>query len=157
MLGKLPMVDADRNRRYLLEKTQHFVGGFGKGVGELPGVLDILCVLSLSDNVCEQISYTLILGWSHSPSKVNKGWTVLILRFALRIERSNTCTLCRGGRKWNNLPRLDPIENQYTLPDHVLTITNPRSHWNKHLLGEASNWRPDVEFEVFSRRRQIDS
>ncbi|OJJ02945.1 hypothetical protein ASPVEDRAFT_132987 [Aspergillus versicolor CBS 583.65] len=39
MLGKLPMVDADRNRRYLLEKTQHFVGGFGKGVGELPADL----------------------------------------------------------------------------------------------------------------------
>ncbi|KAL4779097.1 terpenoid cyclases/protein prenyltransferase alpha-alpha toroid [Aspergillus varians] len=39
MLGKLSMVDAYRNRRYLLEKTQHFVGGFGKGVGELPDLL----------------------------------------------------------------------------------------------------------------------
>lgn len=109
------MVDADRNRRYLLEKTQHFVGGFGKGVGELPGELDILCFLPWSDSFCEQISYTLILGWSHSPSRVNKGWIMLTLRFVLRIGRSNTCTLCRGGRKWNNLPRLGPIENQYTL------------------------------------------
>ncbi|KAL4930622.1 protein geranylgeranyltransferase type I subunit CDC43 [Aspergillus undulatus] len=39
MLGKLSMVDAERNRRYLLQKTQHFVGGFGKGVGELPDLL----------------------------------------------------------------------------------------------------------------------
>ncbi|KAL4914033.1 terpenoid cyclases/protein prenyltransferase alpha-alpha toroid [Aspergillus aurantiobrunneus] len=39
MLGRLSFVDADRNRRYLLEKTQHFVGGFGKGVGELPDLL----------------------------------------------------------------------------------------------------------------------
>lgn len=115
MLGKLPMVDADRNRQYLLEKTQHFVGGFGKGVGELPGELDILSVLPWSDSFCEQTSCILILGWSHSPSKMNKGWTVLTLRFVLHIGRSNTCTLCRGGRKWNNTPSLDPIENQYTL------------------------------------------
>ncbi|KAL4808545.1 terpenoid cyclases/protein prenyltransferase alpha-alpha toroid [Aspergillus unguis] len=39
MLGRLSLIDADRNRRYLLEKTQHFVGGFGKGVGELPDLL----------------------------------------------------------------------------------------------------------------------
>ncbi|KAL4797339.1 terpenoid cyclases/protein prenyltransferase alpha-alpha toroid [Aspergillus venezuelensis] len=39
MLGKLSMIDADGNRRYLLQKTQHFVGGFGKGVGELPDLL----------------------------------------------------------------------------------------------------------------------
>ena len=31
------MIDEHRNRRYLLEKTQHLVGGFGKGVGDLPG------------------------------------------------------------------------------------------------------------------------
>jgi geranylgeranyl transferase type-1 subunit beta len=37
MLGKLAMIDADGNRRYLLDKTQHLVGGFGKGVGEPPG------------------------------------------------------------------------------------------------------------------------
>ncbi|KAI9373303.1 serine/threonine protein kinase [Aspergillus egyptiacus] len=39
MLGELPMIDAGRNRQYLLEKTQHLVGGFGKGVGEPPDLL----------------------------------------------------------------------------------------------------------------------
>ncbi|KAL3472802.1 terpenoid cyclases/protein prenyltransferase alpha-alpha toroid [Aspergillus californicus] len=39
MLGNLSIVDAARNRQYLLEKTQHLVGGFGKGVGEPPDLL----------------------------------------------------------------------------------------------------------------------
>ncbi|KAL4990543.1 hypothetical protein BDW68DRAFT_185684 [Aspergillus falconensis] len=39
MLGRLSMVDAERNRRYLLQKTQHLVGGFGKSAGELPDLL----------------------------------------------------------------------------------------------------------------------
>ncbi|KAL4750792.1 hypothetical protein BDW72DRAFT_109516 [Aspergillus terricola var. indicus] len=39
MLDRLSMVDAERNRRYLLQKTQHLVGGFGKSVGELPDLL----------------------------------------------------------------------------------------------------------------------
>ncbi|THC87854.1 hypothetical protein EYZ11_012698 [Aspergillus tanneri] len=37
MMDRLSLVDVARNRRYLLEKTQHIVGGFGKGVGEPPG------------------------------------------------------------------------------------------------------------------------
>lgn len=36
-MDRLDLVDASRNRQYLLEKTQHIVGGFGKGVGEPPG------------------------------------------------------------------------------------------------------------------------
>ncbi|KAI9923644.1 Geranylgeranyl transferase type-1 subunit beta [Aspergillus wentii] len=39
MMDRLSLVDAARNRRYLLEKTQHLVGGFGKGVGEPPDLL----------------------------------------------------------------------------------------------------------------------
>ena len=31
------MIDDARNRQYLLEKTQHLIGGFGKGVGDPPG------------------------------------------------------------------------------------------------------------------------
>lgn len=38
MLDRLSLVDAVRNRQYLLDKTQHLVGGFGKGVGEPPGM-----------------------------------------------------------------------------------------------------------------------
>lgn len=39
MMDRLPLVDADGNRRYLLEKTQHCIGGFGKGVRDPPGKL----------------------------------------------------------------------------------------------------------------------
>jgi geranylgeranyl transferase type-1 subunit beta len=37
LLRQLDLIDKLRMRRYLLEKTQHIVGGFGKGVGEAPG------------------------------------------------------------------------------------------------------------------------
>lgn len=37
MLDQYSVVDEVRNRRYLLEKTQHLVGGFGKGPGDPPG------------------------------------------------------------------------------------------------------------------------
>ncbi|PLB46963.1 putative geranylgeranyl transferase beta subunit [Aspergillus steynii IBT 23096] len=39
MMDRFALVDADRNRRYLLDKTQHLIGGFGKGVGEPPDLL----------------------------------------------------------------------------------------------------------------------
>ncbi|KAI9739684.1 MAG: hypothetical protein M1834_006402 [Cirrosporium novae-zelandiae] len=38
MIGKLSLHDSSRSRRYLLEKTQHFVGGFGKAVDEYPDI-----------------------------------------------------------------------------------------------------------------------
>lgn len=37
-MDRSSLVDANRNQRYLLEKTQHIIGGFGKGVGEPPGM-----------------------------------------------------------------------------------------------------------------------
>ncbi|KAJ5954357.1 hypothetical protein N7501_008636 [Penicillium viridicatum] len=39
MLDQYSVVDEGRNRRYLLEKTQHLVGGFGKGPGDPPDLL----------------------------------------------------------------------------------------------------------------------
>ncbi|KAK2879514.1 hypothetical protein FQN49_000816, partial [Arthroderma sp. PD_2] len=39
MLDQLSLVDAQANRRYLLEKTQHMIGGFGKTSGEPPDLL----------------------------------------------------------------------------------------------------------------------
>ncbi|CAG7926603.1 unnamed protein product [Penicillium olsonii] len=39
MLNQYGVVDEVRNRRYLLEKTQHLVGGFGKGPGDPPDLL----------------------------------------------------------------------------------------------------------------------
>ena len=39
MLNQYGVVDETRNRRYLLEKTQHLVGGFGKGPGDPPGTM----------------------------------------------------------------------------------------------------------------------
>ena len=37
MLNRYSVIDDVRNRRYLLEKVQHLVGGFGKSVGDPPG------------------------------------------------------------------------------------------------------------------------
>lgn len=37
MLDRYSVIDDERNRRYLLEKTQHLIGGFGKAVGDPPG------------------------------------------------------------------------------------------------------------------------
>jgi hypothetical protein len=36
-MQRLDLIDSTRMRRYLLEKTQHIIGGFGKGIGEPPG------------------------------------------------------------------------------------------------------------------------
>ena len=37
ILGRLNLMDLGGNRRYLLEKTQHIIGGFGKTPGDPPG------------------------------------------------------------------------------------------------------------------------
>ena len=37
MLNKVHLLDFNANRRYLLDKTQHTVGGFGKLPGDPPG------------------------------------------------------------------------------------------------------------------------
>lgn len=39
MLRRLDLIDKARMRHYLLCKTQHIIGGFGKGEGEPPGRL----------------------------------------------------------------------------------------------------------------------
>ncbi|PGH04421.1 hypothetical protein AJ79_07077 [Helicocarpus griseus UAMH5409] len=39
ILDQLHVINAEANRRYLLEKTQHLIGGFGKCVGEPPDLL----------------------------------------------------------------------------------------------------------------------
>ncbi|KAJ6092939.1 Terpenoid cyclases/protein prenyltransferase alpha-alpha toroid [Penicillium sp. IBT 16267x] len=39
MLDRYCVIDDVRNRRYLLEKVQHLVGGFGKSVGDPPDLL----------------------------------------------------------------------------------------------------------------------
>ena len=52
MMNRLTLVDATRNRRYLLEKTQHIVGGFGKGVGEPPGESSVCSWTFLFSSFC---------------------------------------------------------------------------------------------------------
>ena len=37
IMDKIPLLDASGVRHYLLDKTQHIIGGFGKSVGEVPG------------------------------------------------------------------------------------------------------------------------
>lgn len=66
MMDRLDLVDASRNRQYLLEKTQHIVGGFGKGVGEPPGKIGGIFpgVSSFSFiNGHQQTFYTHISDW----------------------------------------------------------------------------------------------
>jgi len=49
-LHRLELIDAVRLRRYLLGKVQHIVGGFGKGVGDPPGMTGLgLASLALMD------------------------------------------------------------------------------------------------------------
>lgn len=50
MLNRLDLVNREANRRYLLEKTQHLIGGFGKGVGEPPGTFIYLAHASCWQN-----------------------------------------------------------------------------------------------------------
>lgn len=50
MMNRLDLVDGARNRRYLVEKTQHLVGGFGKGVGEPPGMIQSSSIFSTAVN-----------------------------------------------------------------------------------------------------------
>ena len=38
ILGRIHLVERVKLRRYLLEKVQHIVGGFGKGIGDPPGM-----------------------------------------------------------------------------------------------------------------------
>lgn len=37
MIDRLDLIDCLAAQRFLLEKTQHTIGGFGKGSGDLPG------------------------------------------------------------------------------------------------------------------------
>lgn len=59
MLDRLSLIDVSGNRLYLLEKTQHIIGGFGKGVGELPGKANWLLHCLISNRLLSiQISST---------------------------------------------------------------------------------------------------
>ena len=41
MLGKTDLANKEGVRNYLLTKTQHKIGGFGKGVDDPPGIWHI--------------------------------------------------------------------------------------------------------------------
>lgn len=67
MLDQLSLIDASGNRLYLLEKTQHLIGGFGKGVGELPGKTSLLSLfLKILTASCQSRSSPLLLGTGQS-------------------------------------------------------------------------------------------
>lgn len=50
MLRRADLICKTKMRRYLLQKTQHIVGGFGKGVGEPPGERIDQVVVSNTNN-----------------------------------------------------------------------------------------------------------
>jgi hypothetical protein len=68
MLDQYSVVDEVRNRRYLLEKTQHLVGGFGKGPGDPPGKV-IACIYRdcVADQLYRSSSFILWHGVSGFP------------------------------------------------------------------------------------------
>ena len=37
MLGHVDLISQERSRRFLLQQTQHRIGGFGKEPGSIPG------------------------------------------------------------------------------------------------------------------------
>ena len=67
MLNQIHLVDFNANRQYLLEKTQHMIGGFGKLPGDPPGKYPSLlknlsvpsCELSIdsSSRTCDYQAY----------------------------------------------------------------------------------------------------
>jgi geranylgeranyl transferase type-1 subunit beta len=38
IIGQNPLINTEASRRFLLEKTQHQIGGFGKCPGNPPGI-----------------------------------------------------------------------------------------------------------------------
>ena len=42
MLNRIYLIDFNANRRFLLDKTQHMIGGFGKLEGEPPGKFSLI-------------------------------------------------------------------------------------------------------------------
>ena len=63
ILNRVYLQDFNGIRRYLLEKTQHMIGGFGKMPGDLPGESCMIGVLVLKSSkrvMAEQTYYTLI-------------------------------------------------------------------------------------------------
>lgn len=52
MLDRYSVIDDVRNRRYLLEKVQHLVGGFGKSVGDPPGKTETPMTPSVANSCC---------------------------------------------------------------------------------------------------------
>ena len=59
-MGQVSLIDTAGLRHYLLDKTQHLIGGFGKSVGEPPGeTRQTACVLmkSPADQTYRSVSF----------------------------------------------------------------------------------------------------
>jgi hypothetical protein len=82
MLDRYCVIDEERNRQYLLEKTQHLVGGFGKGVGDPPGKAKCFFEQHLDTNRISQICFTRILAWSRLHFRARLDLPGLILRWS---------------------------------------------------------------------------
>jgi hypothetical protein len=79
MLDRYCVIDDVRNRQYLLEKTQHLVGGFGKGVGDPPGKVDYIFEQQLDTDQSVQTFFIRISAWSRWRSRAKLdllGWTL---------------------------------------------------------------------------------
>lgn len=90
MLDRYGVIDDARNRQYLLEKTQHLVGGFGKGVGDPPGKVKCFNERQFSTDQIVQTSFIRISAWSRWRSRARLDLLGLILRWSRLSELLST-------------------------------------------------------------------
>lgn len=79
-LNKIHLMDFNANRRYLLEKTQHMIGGFGKMAGDPPGkpaisFLSMEMVLVMQQDRFPVLALCLQVYYWAEPSLLRKGQT----------------------------------------------------------------------------------
>ncbi|QKX62651.1 uncharacterized protein TRUGW13939_09812 [Talaromyces rugulosus] len=78
IIEQLPVINATSLRRYLLEKTQHIIGGFGKSVGEPPDLyhayLGMMALALINEPGLEAADATLCTGASLSQNLESLPW-----------------------------------------------------------------------------------
>jgi len=100
MLDRYSVIDDDRNRRYLLEKTQHLIGGFGKAVRDPPGnENESTGSVAMTSADLIQISSTPILVWCLWPFSVRRDLHASIPRWLPANVLSSIWHHCHGKYK----------------------------------------------------------
>ncbi|RHZ62655.1 non-specific serine/threonine protein kinase [Aspergillus thermomutatus] len=117
MMDRLSLVDQQRNRQYLLEKTQHIIGGFGKGIGELP-VLPWFIVIIIREFSSKDLrsvgNYTL-------GRLIGKGSFGKVYLASHKLTNGSKVVLKSSSREDTNLPREIHHHRQFLHP-HIARL-----------------------------------